>query len=229
LSDLKRLLRRTFSAVLLFFQSPALACAMNPYLIWMIPPFGAYVLLVSPWSPFLWFEETRWLVMRNITIPYVAIVGRILALLGVTVFLLSFIQFLRHRRKGLITRGLYSVVRHPQYFGLIVGVFGFSLMNLRPASLIMWITLVFGYVLLADNEERDLEKKYGEKFLLYRQKVPFIFPVQTPKFIKQAVRFPKSKTRRYLAVLCIYITTLSLVMILCYVSIPEPPPVFRSS
>ncbi|MEM2666126.1 MAG: hypothetical protein QXV65_00040, partial [Candidatus Bathyarchaeia archaeon] len=99
----------------------------------------------------------------------------------------------------------------------------------RPASLIMWITLVFGYVLLADNEERDLEKKYGEKFLLYRQKVPFIFPVQTPKFIKQAVRFPKSKTRRYLAVLCIYITTLSLVMILCYVSIPEPPPVFRSS
>lgn len=225
---LKRLLRRVVSVVLLIFQSPALACAMNPYLIWMIPPFGAYALLVSPWSPFLWFEETKWLVMRNITIQYVAIVGRAFALLGAMVFVLSFIQFLRHRKRGLITYGMYSVVRHPQYFGLIVGVFGFSLMNLRPASLIMWITLVFGYVLLADSEEQDLEKKYGEKFLLYKQKVPFMLPFQTPNFIKQTIKFPKSKTKRYLIILCIYIIMLSLATTLCYMFFPEPPPVFRS-
>lgn len=221
--SLRGFFSRLVALILLTFQSPAFACAMNPALIWMIPPFGAYVLLISPWSPFLWFEETRWLVVRNITIPYIALGGLAFVLLGTGMFIISCVQLFRHWKKGLVTHGLYSVVRHPQYLGLIIGTLGFSIMNLRPASLIMWTTLVFGYILLAESEERDLEKKYGETFHSYKQKVSFMLPISPPSLIK----LPKSRPKRYLCILCIYLLTITLTISILYVFLPEPPPVFR--
>jgi len=222
--SLRGLVRRLVALFLLIFQSPAFACALNPYLIWMIPPFGVYALLISPWSPFFWFEETRWLVARNITIPYMAFGGLVLVMLGVGVFVVSCLQLFRRWRKGLVTYGLYSVVRHPQYLGIIIGTLGFSLMNLRPASLIMWITLVFGYVLLADSEEQELERKYGEAFHSYKQKVPFMLPILPPNFIEQTIKLPKSRLKRYAITIAIYLLIITITTIMLYMFPPEPPP-----
>lgn len=220
--SLKGSIRRLIALFLLILQSPAFACAMNPYLIWMIPPFGVYVLLVSPWNPFFLFKEARWLVVRNITIPHLAYVGLVFVMLGVGVFIASCVQLFGHWKKGLVTYGLYSVVRHPQYVGLIIGTLGFSLMNLRPASLIMWITLAFGYVLLADSEERDLERKYGEAFRLYKQKVPFMLPILPPNSIEQTIKLPESRLKRYAITTTIYLLTVTITTIILYAFLPNP-------
>jgi len=54
------------------------------------------------------------------------IVGRIIALFGFVVFSLAAIQFLKARARGLdfVQTGLYSVVRHPQYLGIIIATIG---------------------------------------------------------------------------------------------------------
>ncbi|MDH5376665.1 MAG: hypothetical protein OEW95_12790, partial [Candidatus Bathyarchaeota archaeon] len=67
--NLQSLLRKLVAAVLLAFHSvPTYACIANP-LIGMIAPIGVEWLLLSPWSPFHWFWETRWLVFTMISIP----------------------------------------------------------------------------------------------------------------------------------------------------------------
>jgi len=109
--SLRGWVRRFAALSLLIFQSPAFACAVNPYLIWMIPPFGVYALLISPWSPLSWFEETRWFVVRNITIPYMAFVGLVLVILGGEVFVASCIQLFRRWRLFVILYGIFKTIQ----------------------------------------------------------------------------------------------------------------------
>jgi len=107
--------------------------------------------------------------------------GRVVAIIGFVVFLAACFQFLKGRGR-LITRGLYSVVGHPQYFGIVVMTLGISVMSMQytrgVSSEVMyaWLFQVCVYILLASYEERHLLMKYGKEYQQYRQKVSFIFP-----------------------------------------------------
>lgn len=121
------------------------------------------------------------------------IVGRMIALIGFIVFLVAGMQFVRDRARGVrfTKTGLYSVVRHPQYTGIIITTIGLTVMVLTlhgdPHAILLWLTQILGYVILARYEESHLEKRYGEKFRQYRQDVPFMFPVKCPKKIPQTL------------------------------------------
>jgi protein-S-isoprenylcysteine O-methyltransferase Ste14 len=112
--------------------------------------------------------------------------GRVVALIGLVIFLAAFFQQLKARRKGLLTGRLYSVVRHPQYFGIIILTLGLTIMSVQWSGwntnvALAWLIEVFGYILLASYEERCLLKKYGKEYAEYKQKVPFIFPISLSK------------------------------------------------
>jgi protein-S-isoprenylcysteine O-methyltransferase Ste14 len=112
--------------------------------------------------------------------------GRIVVLIGFLIFLAAFVQMLKARRKGLLTSGLYSVVRHPQYFGIIILTLGLTIMSIQwsgwhTSVALAWLIEVFGYILLASYEERCLLKEYGKEYAEYKQKVPFIFPIRPSK------------------------------------------------
>ena len=86
------------------------------------------------------------------------------------------------RGRKLVTSGLYSVVRHPQYLGIILATLGLTLESsagggTRLISLIAWTLLIVAYVWLAYREESSLQEKYGTEFLAYKKKVPFILPL----------------------------------------------------
>jgi protein-S-isoprenylcysteine O-methyltransferase Ste14 len=76
----------------------------------------------------------------------------------------------------LITEGVYSRVRHPQYSGLFLITVGFLIQWPTLITLIMWLILIFAYYKLAMREEKDLEKQFGEEFLDYKKKVPAFTP-----------------------------------------------------
>ena len=101
-------------------------------------------------------------------------VGRMIALIGFTVFLVAGVQFLMDRARGVgfTKTGLYSVVRHPQYAGIVITTIGLTVMVLTlhgdPQVILLWLIQILGYVILARYEESHLEKRYGEKFGQYR-------------------------------------------------------------
>ncbi|MEM3871201.1 MAG: DUF1295 domain-containing protein [Nitrososphaeria archaeon] len=175
---LRRLIEVLTSAFLFLFQYVPVS---GPWYGLMVFPLVFYVFGFF-WSIPEFREPQFYLFLFEPRIMF----GRVVALVGLIIFLTAFIQTLRMRRKRLLTSGLYSVVRHPQYFGIIVMTLGLTIMSIQwsgmePKVLLMWLIEVLGYCLLASYEERCLLNKHGKEYRQYKQKVPFIFPISVSR------------------------------------------------
>lgn len=80
------------------------------------------------------------------------------------------------QKQTLVTQGVYTYIRHPQYVGLFLITVGFLLQWPTLLTLIMWPILMYAYYRLATKEERDLENQFGQEFIEYKQHVPAFIP-----------------------------------------------------
>lgn len=80
------------------------------------------------------------------------------------------------RRHELAKAGPYRFVRHPQYTGLVVIMFGFLLQWPTLLTLGMFPVLVVMYVRLAMSEERDSEQTFGDAWREYAKATPRFIP-----------------------------------------------------
>lgn len=80
------------------------------------------------------------------------------------------------RQKALATTGPYAYVRHPQYVGFILVMFGFLLQWPTLLTLAMFPVLVWMYVRLARTEERDAISTFGDSYRRYAALVPGFIP-----------------------------------------------------
>ena len=76
----------------------------------------------------------------------------------------------------LVTDGLYGRLRHPQYLGLILLVVAFMIMWPTILTILLAPFLIVRYILLAREEDRELEKEFGDDFRHYRERVPAFIP-----------------------------------------------------
>ena len=175
--------------------APSLLVIMNPFFFIMFLPVGLYAILFWPWiilkdipDPLHPGESLYWLTYaikfdgENIIFPSLfrwGIVDLLLSITGLVIFLVSFTFWLINLRGGggLITRGIYGFVRHPQYLGIILLTLGITVRSLRPISLIAWITLFFGYLILASLEEKSLIETYAWRYEEYSKRTAFIIPL----------------------------------------------------
>ncbi|MFA5365068.1 MAG: methyltransferase [Candidatus Bathyarchaeia archaeon] len=82
-----------------------------------------------------------------------------------------------HDSKGkLVTTGIYSHVRHPQYLGFLLMTFGMNLEWTTFFTFMLWPVIVFVYYQLAKKEEKEAEELFGEEYQKYKQKVPMLLP-----------------------------------------------------
>jgi protein-S-isoprenylcysteine O-methyltransferase Ste14 len=79
-------------------------------------------------------------------------------------------------RRALATTGPYGYVRHPQYVGFILVMFGFLLQWPTILTLAMFPVLVVMYVKLARSEERDAIAEFGDAYRKYMERVPAFLP-----------------------------------------------------
>ncbi|MDP2907609.1 MAG: isoprenylcysteine carboxylmethyltransferase family protein [Nanoarchaeota archaeon] len=101
--------------------------------------------------------------------------------IGMILFGLSLMRkgwMLIYESKGerLVTEGVYAYIRHPQYDGIFLLTTGFLIQWPSFTTLLMWPILMIAYYKLAMREEKDLEKKFGRKFLAYKKRVPAFIP-----------------------------------------------------
>jgi len=75
----------------------------------------------------------------------------------------------------LVQTGVYGIVRHPIYSGLIIGAFGWGLLGASPASLVLAVALFAFFELKARREEAWLERRYPD-YAGYRARTPRLIP-----------------------------------------------------
>jgi protein-S-isoprenylcysteine O-methyltransferase Ste14 len=112
-------------------------------------------------------REGPWTLMR--------LLGLVLILVGLGLLTLARIQFEKDcsKQPGLVTRGVYSRLRHPIYLFSSVAFAGLLLYlnELRGILLLLPIQLVLFH--LARREEQELEAVYGHQYRRYKQQTWF--------------------------------------------------------
>lgn len=71
-----------------------------------------------------------------------------------------------------VDRGLFGVIRHPQYFGYILIAVTFMLVTPHWMVFAPGVLSIVMFYLYAIHEERTLEAKFGEAYREYTRRVP---------------------------------------------------------
>lgn len=83
----------------------------------------------------------------------------------------------RAQRSGrLATTGPYAKIRHPQYAAFVLILFGFLLQWPTILTLTMFPVLIWMYVRLARQEEREAVATFGGEYARYAAGTPAFFP-----------------------------------------------------
>jgi protein-S-isoprenylcysteine O-methyltransferase Ste14 len=80
------------------------------------------------------------------------------------------------RERRLANWGVYARVRHPQYDGFVLVMFGFLLQWPTILTLLMFPLLVAMYVRLARHEEAEARRTFGAAYDAYAAVTPAWFP-----------------------------------------------------
>lgn len=80
------------------------------------------------------------------------------------------------RRRQLATTGAYAHIRHPQYLGFVLVMFGFLLQWPTLLTLAMFPILTVMYAYLARQEERNTLLQFGDEYRRYMARVPAFIP-----------------------------------------------------
>lgn len=78
--------------------------------------------------------------------------------------------------KRILDTGIYSTVRHPQYFGWILAHFGISIFLSAWYSLLFTPVLIALVYMISKREEDELIKELGEEYEDYKKQVPMLIP-----------------------------------------------------
>jgi protein-S-isoprenylcysteine O-methyltransferase Ste14 len=124
------------------------------------------------WSTLLGMGETGMMIAM--------LIGYVLAFIGIGLFAEGWRELYRARQENrLATDGLYALVRHPQYTGLFIGLFGEGVVHWPTIfSVILFPIIVIAYTMLAYKEERQMLERFGEQYRIYRERVPAFLPIR---------------------------------------------------
>ena len=155
--------------------------------------------VISGWGFFLlWFGI--WLSPQDrFIIPFLQDFPIQIPIISLTIYLVNFLIFIpffivgawfgikgvihtslkvaeTHRTERIVTTGVYSIVRHPQYLGGILAHIGFSFLLSGLYSLLA-TPLVIGLIYtISWKEENELTKEFGQEYADYKKKVPMLIP-----------------------------------------------------
>lgn len=149
-----------------------------PLTIYLLAPLlGVEPRMFGMYESHLWAYLLSWtgIISLEAGVSIVMFLSTVLIVLG---FILLARGWKKVYRGGslLVTDGLYGRLRHPQYVGLILLVVAFLIMWPTILTILFAPFLIGRYVLLAREEDRELEKEFGDDFRRYRERVPAFIP-----------------------------------------------------
>jgi protein-S-isoprenylcysteine O-methyltransferase Ste14 len=141
-----------------------------------------YNLNANLWSSLLGMGETGMMISM--------LLGYALLIVGIGIFIQGWRELHRARQQNrLVTTGLYALVRHPQYTGLFIGLFGEGVVHWPTLfSVGLYPVIMLAYGLLARSEEKRVIEQFGDEYRAYQQQVPMFIPrmSQWRQFVKRS-------------------------------------------
>jgi protein-S-isoprenylcysteine O-methyltransferase Ste14 len=124
----------------------------------------------SLWSTLLNFSEAGMFVAM--------ILGYSVAFIGIGLFIKGWKEVYKARKENrLVTTGLYKFVRHPQYTGLFISLFGEGVIYWPTIfSIGLMPLIVIAYYFLARKEEEEMLRQFGDAYRIYQNQVPMFLP-----------------------------------------------------
>ncbi len=122
------------------------------------------------WSMLLGYGETGMVISM--------LLGYFLLFSGIGIFIEGWRELHRARQENrLVTDRLYGLVRHPQYTGLFIALFGEGVVHWPTFfSVALFPIIVIAYTLLARSEERKVMEQFGDEYSAYLKRVPMFIP-----------------------------------------------------
>lgn len=122
------------------------------------------------WSTLVGLGETGMMISM--------IAGYVILFVGIGMLMEGWRELYRARQeKRLVTDRLYGLVRHPQYTGLFIALFGEGIVHWPTIfSVALFPVIALAYVLLARKEERKMMEQFGEEYRVYQRHVPMFIP-----------------------------------------------------
>jgi protein-S-isoprenylcysteine O-methyltransferase Ste14 len=76
----------------------------------------------------------------------------------------------------LVTGGIYGVIRHPSYLGLLVNSLGWAFAFRSTAGIILTLAMLFTLLARIRAEEKLLEEQFGDEYRAYRARTSRLIP-----------------------------------------------------
>ena len=175
-------------------------------------PFAAF--FYAGFSPILLslaqYPATRWLTAfflphmiapSGLLLLGIRVLGSVLFVLGLLIFLACAgqVYFNKFARRGVALRGLYSLIRHPQYVGLILAGIGLAILWPRFIVVALWPVMALLYYFLAKDEERRMLRQHENEYRQYMGKTGMFFPASVEGLLARAP-LPKAEWVRGAAI-----------------------------
>jgi protein-S-isoprenylcysteine O-methyltransferase Ste14 len=110
---------------------------------------------------------------------YFRTIGFIIGAIGVVILITGIVTLGKYftasmTPKGLVTHGIYSKIRHPIFFGVILVYLGmeFIFQSIYGLFLVIFVLIPF-YIYSAIEEEKILSEKFKDKYIAYKKKTLF--------------------------------------------------------
>jgi protein-S-isoprenylcysteine O-methyltransferase Ste14 len=177
------------SAIFLsFIVAFEIAIMISPFAFFFYAAFNPFLLALNQSSMTRWltaFFLPHMVVPPNEALTIVRILGSVFFMVGMLIFLVCAIQVYMGKllKSGVATRGLYTLIRHPQYLGLGLAALGLAIMWPRFLTMALFAVMLFLYYLLAKDEERRMVNRFGESYIAYMNRTGMFLP----HFIERAL------------------------------------------
>ncbi len=99
--------------------------------------------------------------------------GVVIIVIGTLLIMVGWTTLYRGLKKsGMVRTGIYSISRHPQYFGFILIVIGWFIGWPTILTVIFTPILIYKYIGQCKTEEKEISKQFSE-YRKYKERVPF--------------------------------------------------------